>query len=105
MASSLASDSEVKAALISAVNDYFVVDNWDFGETFYFSELSAYLHKRLVPMVSSIVIVPAMSSLGYGVLQQINAEYNEILISTATVEDVKIIPAISAAQINTKYIV
>ena len=103
MASSLASDSEVKAALISAVNDYFVVDNWDFGETFYFSELSAYLHQRLVPMVSSIVIVPAMSSLGYGVLQQINAEYNEVLISTATVEDVKIIPAISAAQINTKY--
>jgi hypothetical protein len=104
-AASLASDSEVKAALISAVNDYFAVDNWDFGETFYFSELSAYLHQRLVPMVSSIVIVPAMVTLGYGVLQQINAEYNEILISTATVEDVKIIPAISAAQINTKYIV
>ena len=101
----LSSDSEVKTALISAINDYFTVDNWDFGETFYFSELAAYLHQRLVSMVGSIVIVPAMTQLGYGVLQQINSEANEILISTATVDNVKIIPAITAVQINSRYIV
>ena len=34
------SDSQVKSDLIAAINDYFNINNWDFGETFYFTELS-----------------------------------------------------------------
>ena len=30
--------------VIEAVNEYFDVANWDFGETFYYTELSAYIH-------------------------------------------------------------
>ena len=97
---SLASDAEIKSTLISAVNTYFAVENWDFGESFYFTEMVAYLHQRLASMVSSIVIVPAQPSSRYGVLQQINAEPDEILISTARVEDVVIISAITAVQLN-----
>jgi hypothetical protein len=97
---SLASDAEIKSSLISAVNTYFAVENWDFGESFYFTEMVAYLHQRLATMVSSIVIVPAQATSRYGVLQQINAEPDEILISTARVEDVVIIPAITAVQLN-----
>jgi len=97
---SLASDAEVKSSLISAVNTYFAVENWDFGETVYFSEMAAYLHQRLASMASSIVIVPAQLTQKYGALQQINAEPDEILISTARVEDVAIISAITAVQLN-----
>jgi hypothetical protein len=96
----LASDAEVRSSLISAVNTYFAIENWDFGETFYFSEMVAYLHQRLATIASSIVIVPAQSSQKYGGLQQINAEPDEILISTARVEDVTIISSITAVQLN-----
>ena len=82
------------------LNEYFTIDKWDFGDTFYFSELAAYLHTVLVPNISSILIVPASESSVFGSLMQINAEFNEIIVSAATVDNVQIISAITAAQLN-----
>jgi hypothetical protein len=94
------SDSDVKSSVISAINTYFQIENWDFGETFYFSELAAYLHRVLSPNIASIIIVPKDPAIKYGVLHQINAEPNEILVSAATVDDVEIISAVTAIQLN-----
>ena len=94
------SDNDVKSQVIGAINNYFNINNWEFGETFYFSELSAYLHSALTPNVSSIIIVPTNSSSTFGTLYQINAEPNEILVSAATVDNVQIISAITAGQLN-----
>jgi hypothetical protein len=96
----LISDSDIKTSLIAAVNSYFDVNNWDFGETFYFSELSAYLHNRLSPDIASVIIVSENSNIPFGNLYQINAEPDEIIISAATVNDVEIISSITASQIN-----
>jgi hypothetical protein len=94
------SDNDVKSQVISAINTYFDINNWDFGETFYFSELSAYLHTALTPNVSSIIIVPLTGVGSFGQLYQINAEPNEIVVSAATVDNVQVISAITAGQIN-----
>lgn len=94
------SDADIKTSVIEAINRYFDIDNWDFGETFYFSELSAYLHKELSPDIASIVIVPKDNSIKFGSLYQVNAEPNEIIISSATVDDVEIITALTASQLN-----
>jgi hypothetical protein len=94
------SDNEVKSQVVAAINTYFDINNWDFGETFYFSELSAYLHTALVPNVSSIVIVPSNAGSQFGTLYQIDADPDEILVSAATVDNVQIISAITAAQLN-----
>lgn len=94
------SDNEIKIAVIDAINTYFSVDNWDFGETFYFSELSAYLHQTLLPNVSSVVIVPSSTDLSFGNLYQINAEADEIITSSATVDNVQVISTITAAQLK-----
>ena len=94
------SDNQVKSLVISAINEYFDINNWDFGETFYFSELSAFLHSRLTPNVSSIIIVPNSTTNSFGDLYQINAEANEIFTSAATVDNVQIISAITAGQLN-----
>jgi hypothetical protein len=99
-ASIIVSDNDVKTRVIDAINSYFDVANWDFGETFYFSELSAYLHSVLAPNIASITIVPSSESSTFGSLLQINANYNEIIVSAATVDNVQIITAITAAQIN-----
>lgn len=93
-------DNEIKSQLIAAVNQYFDVSNWDFGETFYFSELAAYLHATLAPNISSVLIVPASNNLVFGNYFQINSEPWEIITSAATVNDVDIISAVTAAQLN-----
>jgi hypothetical protein len=87
----IVSDSEVKSQVIAKINDYFNVDNWDFGETFYFSDLAAYLHTELSSIISSVHLVPTSTGQVYGDLQQITCLPNEILTSAATVLDVEVV--------------
>lgn len=94
------SDNDIKTNVISAINTFFDINNWDFGETFYFSELSAYLHTQLSPSIASIIIVPTSSDISFGNMYQINAEPNEIIISAATVDNVEIISDITSSVLN-----
>jgi hypothetical protein len=94
--------NEVKTQVIHAINTYFDINNWDFGESFYFSELAAYLHTTLVPNIASVLIVPADDNLVFGNYFQINAEPWEIITSAATVDDVDVISAVTAAHLNLK---
>lgn len=94
------SDTEIKVRLVTALNTYFAVDNWDFGETFYYTELSAYLHKELAPYVSSIVLVPSNETQKFGSLFQIVAQPDELFANAATVDNVTIIAAITSQNIN-----
>ena len=94
------SDSEIKSKLVAALNQYFAVENWDFGETFYFSELSAYLHTTLTPFLNSVVIVPTSGTQAFGSLYQISCEHDEIFVNAATVNDVAIIGSITASNIK-----
>ena len=93
-------DNDVKTRLINAMNDYFDVQNWDFGDTFYGSEMTAYLHNELAPYASSILLVPTNPAQQFGSLYQIVAEPDELFISAATVNDVEIIDAITATKIR-----
>lgn len=93
-------DSEIRSQVLAYINSFFAVGNWDFGETFYFTELATYIQQGLAPNISSIIIVPNSTSQTYGSLQQINSEPDEILISCATVENIEIISAITAAHLN-----
>ena len=49
------SDNEVKSRVIELMKQYFNVNNWEFGETFYFTELSSFIHQNLGNSVGSIV--------------------------------------------------
>jgi len=87
------SDNDVKARTITAINEYFALDNWDFGEIFYFSELSAYIMKQLSPDIVSIVIVPRDARQSFGSLFEVKCEADEIFLSSASVDDIEIITA------------
>ena len=93
-------DNDIKSRVIGAVNEFFALENWDFGETFYFSELAAYIVQKLSPDLSSIVLVPRQESQSFGSLYEIKSENDEIFISAATVEDVEIIDAITASRLK-----
>ena len=92
-------DAVVKTRVIQAINEFFALDNWDFGDTFYFTELAAYIHNELAPDLLTAVIVPNQSGQGFGSLFQIDSAADEIFISGATVDDVSIITALGAKQL------
>jgi len=93
------SDAVIKTRVIAAINEFFALDNWDFGDSFYFTELAAYIHNQLAPDLLTAVIVPNQSGQGFGSLFQIDSAADEIFISGATVDDVSIITALGANQL------
>ena len=93
------SDAVIKTRVIAAINEFFALDNWDFGDAFYFTELAAYVHNQLAPDLLTVVIVPNQSGQAFGSLFQLNSAADEIFISGATVDDVSIITALGANQL------
>jgi hypothetical protein len=96
------SNSEIRTRVIDIINKYFDIEYWDFGDTFYFSELGAYIHRELAQDIGSVVIVPKTSSQNFGELFQISCKPNEIFVSSATVDDVEIIDSVTATQLQNK---
>ena len=93
-------DADIKSRIIAAINEFFALENWDFGDTFYFSELTAYVMNQLAPDVSTFIIVPNEGTQTFGSLFEVKSEADEIFISGAKVTDIQIIDAITAAQIK-----
>jgi len=102
LANTTTSDSEIKSKVISAINTYFDIGNWDFGDTFYFSELAAYLHSQLGDVLGSVVIISKDPSKSFGSLYEIKSAPFEIFTSAATVDDVTIIDALTASNLQNK---
>jgi hypothetical protein len=95
-----ASDSDIKSAVLTAMNDYFDINNWNFGDTFYFSELSAYLHNKLGDIISSAVLVPNNPTEPFGTLYEIKCKPYEIFVNAATANDIRVIAALTPDQLQ-----
>jgi hypothetical protein len=93
-------DSEIKSKVIAAVDKFFTPGNFNFGETFYFTELAAYLHTSLSTDLSSVVIVPLNQESKFGTLFQIQPDRNEVVTSVATVNDIIVISEITDSNIR-----
>jgi len=97
------SDNEIKSRILLAINDFFNLDNWDFGQSFYFSELSTYVMNLLSPDITNFVIVPRSSN--FGSLYEVSCLSNEIFINDVSADDIDVIDAITATQLNSSNIV
>jgi len=93
-------DSEIKSRVVEAIDDYFDLSNWDFGENFYYTELSAFIHQRLANLISTVVIVPQKADSAFGNLFQVKSEANEIFFSTATVADVEVVRNLTESNLR-----
>jgi hypothetical protein len=100
-AQSTASTSEIKNLVIANMDAYFGIDAWDFGATFYFSELAAYIHQNMGDIVSSVVLVPLDPQKSFGDLYEIRSAPNQIFCNGATVNDVQVITALTSTNIRT----
>ena len=93
-------DNDIKSRVVDSINEFFALENWDFGETFYFSELAAYIMKQVAPDISSIVLVPKSDTQSFGSMYELKSENDEILISSASVSDVEVIDSITASRLK-----
>jgi hypothetical protein len=93
-------DNDLKVRIITAINEFFDINNWDFGDRFYMSEMNTYILNQTAPDISNLTIVPRQASLAFGSLFEIQSGPDEILISGATVDDIEIVSAITVAEVS-----
>jgi hypothetical protein len=98
---STASTSEIKSSVIAEMNTYFSIDKWNFGDTFYFSELAAYLHRQLGTIISSVVLVPLDPQKSFGDLYEIRSAPNEIFVNAADITNIDVIEALTSTNLRT----
>jgi hypothetical protein len=98
---STASTSEIKSSVLAEMNNYFSIDKWNFGDTFYFSELAAYLHRQLGSIISSVVLVPLDQQKSFGDLYEIRSQPNEIFANAATIANIDVIEALTSTNLRT----
>jgi hypothetical protein len=94
------SNSEIRSAVLTSMNSYFNINNWNFGDTFYFSELSAYLHDQVGELISSAVLVPNDPTMSFGDLYEIKCAPYEIFVNAATADDILVISALTPAELQ-----
>ena len=97
-----ASISEIKSQIVANMNNYFSIDKWDFGDSFFFSELAAYIHEQMGSIISSVVLVPLNPLKTFGDLYEIRSAPNEIFVNAATVTDVEVIDALTQSNIRSQ---
>jgi hypothetical protein len=93
-------NERVKEELLSVMNTYFDITNWDFGETFYATELIAMMHTRLPTEIASVVLVPIYSTNSFGDLFTVNCGFDEILQTAAQLTDIEIVEALTPTVIR-----
>ena len=98
---STASTSEIQSSVLAAMNEYFSIDKWNFGDTFYFSELAAYLHRYLGSIISSVVLVPLDTQKYFGDMYEVRAEPSEIFVNGATIDNIIVIDALTSTNLRT----
>ena len=93
-------NNQVKVKIVDLVNEYFDISRWEFGETFYFSELASYIHSNMGTEIESVVFVPTGSGQSYGDLQQIFAKEDEIIQPHITVDSIEMVDSLNPRVLN-----
>jgi hypothetical protein len=98
---SAVSNADVQARILTAINNFFALDNWEFGSTFYFSELSTYIIKELTPDVLNLAIVPVQANQYFGSLFEIHCPSNQIFLSCATTNNIVVVSGFTSTNLKT----
>ena len=93
------STTDLQTRILAAIEDFFAIENWVFGQTFNFSELSTYVMNRMTPDITNFVLVPKQDN-GFGSLYQITCLSNEIFINGATVNDIQVITSLTSSELK-----
>jgi len=84
------SATEIKQRVIKLINDYFAVENWDFGEDFYFTEMAAYIHNNMIGEISQITIAPIGSTTNTQELFEISSSGDELFLPVVKASNITV---------------
>lgn len=98
---SAVSSANVIARALTAINEFFALENWNFGDTFYFTELSTYVMKKLSPDIISFVIVPSQVGQYFGSLFEIKCPPDSIFLSCATANNIQVVTGLTNTNLKT----
>lgn len=93
-------DNQIKNRVVATVRNFFDIAAFEFGETFYFTELAAAIHVDLPTDISSVVLVPTQQTSQFGDLMQISAKEDEILYPDISSEDVELVSSLTTTNMR-----
>lgn len=97
---SVLTDNQIKNQIVATVRNFFDIAVFEFGETFYFTELASAIHMDLSTEISSVVLVPSHANSQFGDLMQVLAREDEILYPDIDVEDIDIVEGFTATNLR-----
>ena len=98
--SSSMTDNQVKARMVDIIRAFFDIETWEFGETFFFTELAASIHADLGPEIDSVVLVPQYSQNQFGDMFQVFSKEDELFISDVSTTDIEIVQSYTSSNIR-----
>jgi hypothetical protein len=93
-------NERIKEEILNVINTFFDIDGWDFGDTFYATELITLIHQRLPSDVASVVLVPVYSTNSFGSLFTVASGHDEILQSAVQLQDIEVVEALTPKVIK-----
>ncbi len=84
------SDTEIKQRVINLIDTYFNIDNWDFGEDFYFTEMAAFIHNNMIGEISQITIDSVATPDNSTALFQINSSSDELFLPVVQANNISV---------------
>ena len=84
-------NNQIKVKIVGIIKNFFDINSWEFGETFFFTELSAKIHNEMIADIKSIVLVPLFNNNLFGDIFMVNAREDEIFQPHVTVNDIEIV--------------
>jgi len=100
--SSKLTEGQLRVKVLDIINAYFSIENWDFAQDFYGTELSAVIHKSLAPHLLSVVLVPEFPNNWFGDLLYVRSAPDEIFMSAAELKDIMVIGGIDHVTLRQK---
>ena len=95
-----ASKDAVKQEVVNLVRQYFDITNIEFGDTLYFSNLSAYLQNNSKYALGSILLVPLYPGYQFGDLYELTAAPDEIFVADISVSDVQVVDQLTSSNLR-----
>ena len=99
-AQSLLTDNQIKATIVTTIQNFFELSFWELGETFYATELFAAIHMALPADISSVTLVPSLTQNHFGNLFQITAREDEVFYPDVTVDDIQLVTSYTTTNLN-----
>ena len=93
---------QIRSKVLDLINQYFSINNWDFAQDFYATELMAVIQSKMSTEIASAVLVPVFPTNYFGDLFYLRSAPDEVFVSCAALGDIEIIDGIDRLTLKQK---